>query len=111
MEHTNPTLCRLVAPLASCAVIEAEERGLAAVLRREFELPPQALADALTCCDMTTSPDGEHVHVSRRLATSHDRYGSGHPVSRSIRRATPMILLAVGQVTPVTLQYLKADGG
>jgi hypothetical protein len=69
VEHADPTLCRLVAH-HSCAVIEAEERGLAAVLRREFELPPQALADALTCCDMTTSPDGEHVHVSRRLARS-----------------------------------------
>ena len=32
---------------------------------------------------------GEHVHVDRRLAEIHDRYGSGHLVSRSIRRATP----------------------
>ena len=71
-------LCRLVAH-HSCAVIEAEERGLAAVLRREFDLPPQSLADALTCCDMTTSPDGEHVHVDRRLAEIHDRYGSRSP--------------------------------
>ena len=105
-EHADPMLCRLVAH-HSCAVIEAEERGLAAVLRREFDAPPQPLADALTCCDMTTSPDGEHVHVDRRLAEIHDRYGSGHLVSRSIRRATPMILQAVGQVNarPAT------DGG
>jgi hypothetical protein len=96
-EHADPMLCRLVAH-HSCAVIEAEERGLAAVLRRQFELPPQSLADALTCCDMTTSPDGEHVHVDRRLAEIHDRYGSGHLISRSIRRATPLILQAVGQV-------------
>ena len=47
---------------------------------------------------MTTSPDGEHVHVTRRLAEIHDRYGSGHPVSRSIRRATPLILQAVDRV-------------
>ena len=46
---------------------------------------------------MTTSPDGEHVQVNRRLAEIHDRYGSGHLVSRSIRRATPLILEAVGQ--------------
>jgi len=97
VEQADPMLCRLVAH-HSCAVIEAEERGLAAVLRREFDLPPQLLADALTCCDMTTSPDGEHVHVHRRLAEIHDRYGLGHLVSRSIRRATPMILQAVGQV-------------
>jgi len=47
---------------------------------------------------MTTSPDGEHVHVNYRLAEIHDRYGSGHLVSHSIRRATPLILEAVGQV-------------
>src|ERR1035441_3217771 len=36
-EHADPMLCRLVAH-HSCAVIEAEERGLAAILRREFDL-------------------------------------------------------------------------
>ena len=97
VQHADPMLCRLVAH-HSCAVIEADERGLADVLRREFEPPPRPLADALTFCDMTTSPDGEQVHVNRRLAEIHDRYGSGHLVSRSIRRATPMILEAVGQV-------------
>ena len=97
VQHADPMLCRLVAH-HSCAVIEADERGLADVLRREFGPPPRSLADALTFCDMTTSPDGEQVHVNRRLAEIHDRYGSGHLVSRSIRRATPMILDAVGQV-------------
>jgi hypothetical protein len=48
--------------------------------------------------DMTTSPDGELVPVGRRLAEIHHRYGPGHPVSRSIQRATPMILRAVDQV-------------
>jgi hypothetical protein len=90
-------LCRLVAH-HSCAIIEAEERGLADVLRHEFEPPPQPLADALTCCDMTTSPDGEPVNVDWRIAEILHRYGSGHLVSRSMRRATPMILQAVGQV-------------
>jgi hypothetical protein len=56
------------------------------------------LASVLTCCDMTTSPDGQLVQVQRRLAEIHDRYGSGHLVSRSIQRATPMILRAVEQV-------------
>jgi hypothetical protein len=51
--------------------------------------PPQHLADALTFCDMTTSPDGEHVPVHNRLAEIHDRYGTGHLVSRSMRRAIP----------------------
>ena len=47
---------------------------------------------------MTTSPDGELVLVDRRLAEIHQRYGPGHFVSRSIQRATPMILRAVEQV-------------
>jgi HD superfamily phosphohydrolase YqeK len=97
VEHANPMLCRLVAH-HSCAVIEAEERDLADVLRREFEPPPQPLADALTFCDMTTSPDGEPMNVDRRLAEILHRYGSEHLVSRSIRRATPTILRAVREV-------------
>jgi HD domain len=97
VQHAEPLLCRLVAH-HSCAVIEAEERDLAHVLTREFTPPPQPLADALTFCDMTTSPDGEHVQLHNRLAEIHDRYGSGHLVSRSIRRATPLILEAVGQI-------------
>jgi hypothetical protein len=97
VQRADPMLCRLVAH-HSCAVIEAEERGLADVLRREFDPPPQPLADALTFCDMTTSPDGQQVQVCSRLAEIYDRYGTGHPVSRSIRRATPLILEAIGQV-------------
>ena len=97
VQHAPPMLCCLVAH-HSCAVIEAEERDLADVLRREFEPPPQPLADALTFCDMSTSPDGEPVNVDRRLAEILHRYGSEHLVSRSIRRATPMILRAVGEV-------------
>jgi hypothetical protein len=97
VQHADPMLCRLVAH-HSYAVIEAEERGLADVLTREFTPPPQPLADALTFCDMTTSPDGDQVQVTRRLAEIHDRYGSGHLVSRFISRATPLILEAVGHV-------------
>jgi hypothetical protein len=97
IQHADPMLCRLVAH-HSCAVIEAEERGLAGVLQREFEPPPRPLADALTFCDMTTSPDGAPMPVAQRLAEIHRRYATDHPVSRSIRRATPMILDAVGHV-------------
>jgi HD domain len=97
VQHAEPLLCRLVAH-HSYAVIEAEERGLADIMNREFTPPPRPLADALTFCDMTTSPDGEQVQVHRRLAEIHDRYGTGHLVSRFIRRATSLILEAVGQV-------------
>jgi HD domain len=96
-QHADAMLCRLVAH-HSCAIIEAGERGLADVLSSEFDPAPDVLASVLTCCDMTTSPDGEPVPVERRLAEIQDRYGPGHLVSRSIQRATPLILRAVEQV-------------
>src|SRR5579864_132357 len=96
-QHADAILCRLVVH-HSCAIIEAGERGLADVLGLEFDPAPYALASVLTCCDMTTSPDGELVPVEQRLAEIQDRYGPGHLVSRSIQRATPMILGAVKQV-------------
>jgi len=96
-QHADAMLCRLVAH-HSCAIIEAGERGLADVLSSEFDPAPDVLASVLTCCDMTASPDGEPVPAGRRLAEIHGRYGSGHLVSRSIQRATPMILCAVEQV-------------
>jgi len=52
----------------------------------------------LTFCDMSTSPNGEIVPVEQRLAEIQHRYGRGHLVSRSIQRATPMIISAVKQV-------------
>ena len=66
-QHADAMLCRLVAH-HSCAIIEAGERGLADVLSLEFDPAPYALASVLTCCDMTTSPDGELVPVEQRLA-------------------------------------------
>jgi hypothetical protein len=96
-QHADAMLCRLVAH-HSYAIVEADERGLADILGGEFEPAPYVLSSVLTCCDMTTSPDGDLVPVERRLAEIHHRYGPGHLVSRSIRRATPMILHAVEQV-------------
>jgi putative nucleotidyltransferase with HDIG domain len=96
-QHADAMLGCLVAH-HSCAIIEAGERGLADVLSIEFEPAPHALASLLTYCDMTTSPDGKLVPVDRRLAEIQQRYGQGHLVSRSIQRATPMILRAVQEV-------------
>jgi hypothetical protein len=108
-QHADAMLCRLVAH-HSCAIIEADERRLADVLSLEFEPAPDVLSSVLTCCDMTTSPDGELVPVEQRLAEIHDRYGSGHMVSRSIQRATPMILRAVEQVHRRTAQTTQLRG-
>jgi hypothetical protein len=96
-EHADIMLCRLVAHHTR-AIIEAEERGLAGILSLEFEPAPQELSSVLTYYDITTSPDGEHVSARLRLAEIQQRYGPGHLVSRSIQRATPMILRAVEQV-------------
>ncbi|MFB9323093.1 HD domain-containing protein [Cryptosporangium minutisporangium] len=94
IEQADDVLCRLVAH-HSCAVIEAEERGLADKLTTEFAPPPDYLADALLYCDMTTGPSGERLDVEQRLEEIHGRYGDKDVVSRSIRRATPGILAAV----------------
>jgi hypothetical protein len=66
-EHADIMLCRLAAH-HTCAIIEAEERGLAGILSLEFEPAPQELSSVLTYCDITTSPDGEHVSARLRLA-------------------------------------------
>src|SRR5690348_3709666 len=55
-QHAKHLLCRLVAH-HSCALIEAEERGLRRILLGEFPVPPRGLAEVLTYCDMTTSPE------------------------------------------------------
>jgi putative nucleotidyltransferase with HDIG domain len=87
-------LCRLVAH-HSCAIVEAEERGIAGQLVREFRPARRHLADALTYCDMTTSPDGKRLPVGQRLAEIGARYGAGHVVSRAISRSAPRITEAV----------------
>jgi putative nucleotidyltransferase with HDIG domain len=96
-QHADTLLCRLVAH-HTCAIIEAEERGLADILDLEFQSVPEELSSVLTYCDITTSPDGELVPAEQRLAEIQQRYGPGHLVSRSMQRATPMILRAVEQV-------------
>jgi len=46
------------------------------------------LADALTYCDLTTGPNGEHISVRQRLADILNRYQPDHPVNRATRKAT-----------------------
>jgi hypothetical protein len=94
VERADAMLCRLVAH-HTCALIEAEERGLSDELAREFAEPPERLANALIYCDMTTGPSGERITADGRLTEIHGRYGDEHLVSRSIRRATPRLLAAV----------------
>src|SRR6266568_6570697 len=78
-EGASRMLCRLVAH-HSCAINEAAERGLACDLTAEFRPSRRDLADALTYCDMTTSPDGRRLLVGQRLAEIRARYGPDHLV-------------------------------
>jgi len=94
----DETICQLVAH-HSCALIEAEERGIGAVLAREFAPAPDALTDALIYCDMTTGPDGQRLPVEQRLADIRARYGPDHVVTRSISRSAPVLTGAVARLT------------
>jgi HD domain len=103
-QYADMQLCRLVAH-HTCAVIEAQERGLADALLAEFEPEWPELTDALTYCDMTTGPDGRPLSVEARLAEIRTRYGPGHVVDRSIRRATPRIKISARAIRGRLLTY------
>ena len=94
VQGASLVLCRLVANHTG-ALIEAEERGLAAVLSAEFPPAHRFLSDALIYCDMTTSPDGRPLSVDERLADIRVRYGTGHIVSRAIERSSGQLRDAV----------------
>jgi hypothetical protein len=94
MEHADPMLCRLVAN-HSCAIIEAEVRGLIDVLSSEFSSPEPKLNDALAYCDMTTTPAGDVVCVHDRLSEIVKRYGPQDTVTKFIRRAEPELVASV----------------
>jgi hypothetical protein len=94
VQHAADALCNLVAN-HSCAIIEAQERGLANALSSEFPPPPENLNDALAYCDMTTTPTGEAVSVHERLSEIQERYGPDGIVARFIRRAEPQLVSSV----------------
>ena len=94
IEHADTALCRLVAN-HSCAILEAEDRGLADVLASEFPSPDPKLNDALAYCDMTTTPTGDVVSVHDRLSEIVERYGPQDVVTRFIRKAKPQLVSSV----------------
>ncbi|MFE4972724.1 hypothetical protein ACFRAR_11475 [Kitasatospora sp. NPDC056651] len=82
----------------SLALLEAEERGLRETLEREFPLlDDQVLVDALTFCDMTTTPDGMPTSAGERVVEILARYGADTLVGRFIHRAQPEIEAAVAR--------------
>jgi hypothetical protein len=81
----------------SCAVIEAEERGLAGELSREFLPADPVLSDALSYCDMTTTPGGGMVSVQDRLAEIRERYGPQSLVTRFTFKAESSLISSVSR--------------
>jgi putative nucleotidyltransferase with HDIG domain len=96
-EGADERVVRLVAH-HSCALLEAEERGLRRELEGEFELERPELVDALLYCDMTTTPDGTPTTPAARLGEIVQRYGAETVVARFIQRAAPEIHAAAGRV-------------
>lgn len=101
VERADSRLCSLVAH-HSCACIEANLRGLHAVLMEEFQPVGGLLADALAYCDMTTLPDGSATDVEDRLADILERYGKGGVVYEFIGEARPLLIGAVHRVSALT---------
>jgi HD superfamily phosphodiesterase len=97
---------RLAALVAyhSGARFEAALQGYGAALSR-FPREETAVADALTYCDMTTSPTGERVTFETRISEIFERHGENSPVAEAIRQALPLLSLAVWR----TQHYLIYD--
>ena len=72
---------------------EAVERGLVSELER-YARPDQVALDALTLCDLTSSPTGEEVDVTTRLDEILGRYGEEHPVHRAVTRSREELQLS-----------------
>jgi HD superfamily phosphohydrolase len=97
-------LARLVA-YHSSARWEAEALGLASELAA-FPREDSATADALTYCDMTTSPTGQRITLADRLAEIAERYGAEHLVVQCLQRAHEYLQGAVER----TEQRIQAAG-
>ncbi|MFJ3527272.1 HD domain-containing protein [Streptomyces sp. NPDC090132] len=96
-EHADERVVNLVAH-HSCALLEAEERGLRHDLEAEFQLECPELVDALVYCDMTTTPDGTPTDSEARVGEIVNRYGPDTLVGRFIQRAAPEIHAATSRV-------------
>jgi hypothetical protein len=80
-------LARLVAHHTN-ARHEAQLRGIEGY-EDEFPYGASVLDDALTFCDLTTSPEGRLVTLEERVAEIIQRYGPDHVVARAVQAGTP----------------------
>jgi putative nucleotidyltransferase with HDIG domain len=88
---------RLVCLVAhhTCALLEADLRGLADSLDEKYSREDSPTADALWYADLTSGPDGQRLDVHERLAEIQARYGPGNLVTRFIDRARSELVAAV----------------
>jgi hypothetical protein len=92
----DPRLCALVA-LHTSSPWEAAELGLSEALSN-FVPVPGHLVDAITYCDLSSTPDGQPAEPSARLEEVLNRYGPGHVVFRAVSAARPELLRMVERV-------------
>ncbi|EFL17626.1 HD domain-containing protein [Streptomyces sp. C] len=92
----DPRLCSLVA-FHTSSPWEAFELGLSDALA-EFGPAESDLVDAITFCDLTSSPTGALVDPEERLAEVLHRYGPEHVVYRAVSAARPELLARVARV-------------
>lgn len=87
----------------ACLVAHHSEADFEAALRgytHELDAFPRersATADALTYCDVTTGPRGEHMSFKERAHDISVRYGEADLVTQAFRQATPYLSLAVAR--------------
>ncbi|MFD8396665.1 HD domain-containing protein [Streptomyces sp. NPDC059680] len=92
----DPRLCAVVA-LHTSSPWEAAELGLSEALN-EFAPVSGHLVDAITYCDLSSSPDGRPVEPEDRLEEVLERYGPGHVVFRAVSAARPELLRMVQRI-------------
>jgi hypothetical protein len=108
VHRADERLIRLVAH-HSVALLGADEYGLGDALEAEFPLlEDQRLVDALTYCDMTTTPDGARTTAGERVAEIVGRYGADSVVGGFIRRASPEIFAAVTRVDALLTAHARS---
>jgi hypothetical protein len=78
------------------ARFEAQLRGCDQLLH-EFPRECSPVADALTYCDGTTGPAGEHLSLNERAAEIRSRYTEKDVVVQALRLAMPHLSLAIGR--------------
>ncbi len=86
------------------ARFEARLRGYALALS-EFPRERSAVADALTYCDLTTGPTGQHLSLKERAAEVFRRYDDTEIVAQALRQSLPYLSLAVARTTRRLRKY------